>query len=46
MKKKIKQFSWPQWPIFFKEEQKKIKEVLKTNTLFNGNQTKQLELEF
>ena len=46
MKKKTKQFSWPEWPIFFNEEQKKIKEVLKTNILFNGRETKQLELEF
>lgn len=46
MKNKIKNFHWPEWPLFFKEEQKKIKEVLKTNTLFNGKETKQLEQEF
>ena len=46
MKKKIKKFNWPSWPVFYKEEQKKIKDVLKTNILFNGNETKKLEIEF
>ena len=46
MKNKIKKFHWPEWPLFFKEEQKKIKEVLQTNTLFNGRETKHLEQEF
>ena len=32
--------------VFYKEEQKKIKDVLKTNILFNGNETKKLEIEF
>ena len=46
MKKKIKKVSWPEWPIFFREEEKKIKEDIKTNILFNGNETKKLESEF
>ena len=44
--KKIKKISWPEWPIFFREEEKKIKEVINTNILFNGNETKKLESEF
>ena len=46
MKKDIKKFTWPMWPIFFKEEGSKIKEVLHSNILFNGNETKNLEKEF
>jgi perosamine synthetase len=46
MKKKLKNISWPEWPIYYKEEKKKIKEVLHTSILFNGNETRKLEFEF
>ena len=43
--------SWPEWsdqkwPIFFKEEEKKIKKVLNSNQLYNGNETEKFEKEF
>ena len=46
MKKYLKQFSWPKWPIFKKEEAKKIEKILYSNILFNGKETQNLENDF
>ena len=54
MKKELKHWisvAWPEWsdqkwPIFFKEEENKIKKVLHSNQLYNGKETENLEKEF
>ncbi len=54
MKKELKHWisvAWPEWsdqkwPIFFKEEENKIKKVLHSNQLYNGKETEYLEKEF
>lgn len=46
MKKMISNNIWPEWPIFKKEEAKKIEKILYSNILFNGKETQNLENDF